>query len=59
MSYLDVTSQTCNDYIQGHLITTTNISQSSSLNIQSYLCNIIFLSPGKQTNVSVKTFIET
>lgn len=43
----------------GHLITTTNISQSSSLDIQSYLCNIIFLRPGKQTNVSVKTFNET
>lgn len=46
-------------YEQGHLITTTNISQSSSLDIQSYLCNIIFLRPGKQTNVSVKTFNET
>lgn len=41
------------------LITATNISQSSSLDIQSYLCNIIFLRPGKQTNVSVKTFNET
>lgn len=52
MSYWDVISQTC-------FVTTTNISQSSSLDIQSYLCNIIFLRPGKQTNVSVKTFNET
>lgn len=60
MSYWDVIMQPnlfC--YEQGHLITTTNISQSSSLDIQSYLCNIIFLRPGKQTNVSVKTFHET
>lgn len=61
MSYWDVIMQPnlfC--YVeQGHLITTTNISQSSSLDIQSYLCNIIFLRPGKQTNVSVKTFNET